>query len=115
MTGKPLTDVVAVGIGGSFLGPLFVHTALRQVPSSTRLLHEHILAAKSKAESCRAFLRHTHTVPCHQLHMHPLDWLFTVRKHCFESGICFHFLASACLSVMGCVDNKHIREPDVCR
>ena len=28
-TGKPLTDVVAVGIGGSFLGPLFVHTALR--------------------------------------------------------------------------------------
>lgn len=29
VTGKPLTDVVAVGIGGSFLGPLFVHTALR--------------------------------------------------------------------------------------
>jgi glucose-6-phosphate isomerase len=28
-TGKPLTDVVAVGIGGSFLGPLFVHTAMR--------------------------------------------------------------------------------------
>ena len=28
VTGKPLTDVVAVGIGGSFLGPLFVHTAL---------------------------------------------------------------------------------------
>ena len=26
-TGKPLTDVVAVGIGGSYLGPLFVHTA----------------------------------------------------------------------------------------
>lgn len=24
-----LTDVVAVGIGGSFLGPLFVHTALQ--------------------------------------------------------------------------------------
>ncbi|KAL8143823.1 hypothetical protein V2J09_016855 [Rumex salicifolius] len=29
ITGKPLTDVVAVGIGGSFLGPLFVHTALQ--------------------------------------------------------------------------------------
>ena len=29
-TGEALTDVVAVGIGGSFLGPLFVHTALRQ-------------------------------------------------------------------------------------
>ena len=28
-TGKPLTSVVAVGIGGSFLGPLFVHTLLR--------------------------------------------------------------------------------------
>ena len=28
-TGQPLTDVVAIGIGGSFLGPLFVHTALR--------------------------------------------------------------------------------------
>ena len=29
VTGKPLKDVVAIGIGGSFLGPLFVHTALR--------------------------------------------------------------------------------------
>lgn len=28
-TGKKLTDVVAIGIGGSYLGPLFVHTALR--------------------------------------------------------------------------------------
>ncbi len=28
-TGKALKDVVAIGIGGSFLGPLFVHTALR--------------------------------------------------------------------------------------
>jgi glucose-6-phosphate isomerase len=28
-TGKPLTSVVAIGIGGSYLGPLFVHTALR--------------------------------------------------------------------------------------
>lgn len=28
-TGKALTDVIAVGIGGSFLGPLFVHTALQ--------------------------------------------------------------------------------------
>ena len=28
-TGKTLTDVVAIGIGGSFLGPLFVHTALQ--------------------------------------------------------------------------------------
>jgi len=29
VTGKPLKSVVAIGIGGSFLGPLFVHTALR--------------------------------------------------------------------------------------
>lgn len=29
VTGKPLVNVVAIGIGGSFLGPLFVHTALK--------------------------------------------------------------------------------------
>ena len=28
-TGEKITSVVAIGIGGSFLGPLFVHTALR--------------------------------------------------------------------------------------
>jgi glucose-6-phosphate isomerase len=28
-TGKPIKNIVAIGIGGSFLGPLFVHTALR--------------------------------------------------------------------------------------
>ncbi|WZN59094.1 glucose-6-phosphate isomerase [Chloropicon roscoffensis] len=31
-TGKPIKDVVAIGIGGSFLGPLFVHTSLRTEP-----------------------------------------------------------------------------------
>ena len=36
-TGQRITNVVAIGIGGSFLGPLFVHTALRtdQVPYCT--------------------------------------------------------------------------------
>lgn len=34
-TGKPITNVVAVGIGGSFLGPLFVHTSLRTEPVAT--------------------------------------------------------------------------------
>lgn len=33
-TGKPLKDVVAVGIGGSFLGPLFVHAALQTDPEA---------------------------------------------------------------------------------
>ncbi|XP_020701280.1 glucose-6-phosphate isomerase, cytosolic 1 isoform X2 [Dendrobium catenatum] len=33
-TGKPLKDVIAVGIGGSFLGPLFVHTALQTDPQA---------------------------------------------------------------------------------
>eukprot|EP00270_Netrium_digitus_P014543 TRINITY_DN4959_c0_g4_i2.p1 TRINITY_DN4959_c0_g4~~TRINITY_DN4959_c0_g4_i2.p1 ORF type:complete len:599 (-),score=178.20 TRINITY_DN4959_c0_g4_i2:148-1887(-) len=33
-TGKPLTNVVAIGIGGSFLGPLFVHTALQTDPTA---------------------------------------------------------------------------------
>lgn len=29
VTGKPLKDAISVGIGGSYLGPLFVHTALQ--------------------------------------------------------------------------------------
>ncbi|ERN00198.1 glucose-6-phosphate isomerase, cytosolic [Amborella trichopoda] len=36
VTGKPLTDVVSVGIGGSFLGPLFVHTALQTDPEAAK-------------------------------------------------------------------------------
>jgi glucose-6-phosphate isomerase len=32
VTGKPLTDIVAIGIGGSYLGPAFVHTALETEP-----------------------------------------------------------------------------------
>lgn len=39
VTGKPLTNVVAIGIGGSFLGPLFVHTALRYTPLLTFPFH----------------------------------------------------------------------------
>lgn len=35
-TGKPLTHVIAVGIGGSFLGPLFVHTALQTDPEGSK-------------------------------------------------------------------------------
>lgn len=34
-TGKPLKDVISIGIGGSFLGPLFVHTALQTDPEAT--------------------------------------------------------------------------------
>lgn len=34
VTGKPLKNVVAVGIGGSFLGPAFVHTSLRTEPTA---------------------------------------------------------------------------------
>lgn len=34
-TGKVLKDVIAVGIGGSFLGPLFVHTALQTDPEAS--------------------------------------------------------------------------------
>ncbi|KAL3512087.1 hypothetical protein ACH5RR_024804 [Cinchona calisaya] len=33
-TGKPLKDVAAIGIGASFLGPLFLHTALQTDPKS---------------------------------------------------------------------------------
>ncbi|TVR16055.1 MAG: glucose-6-phosphate isomerase, partial [Planctomycetota bacterium] len=35
-TGKPLRDVVAIGIGGSYLGPEFVYEALRSHPSCAR-------------------------------------------------------------------------------
>ncbi len=35
-TGKPLTDVVSIGIGGSYLGPEFVHEAMRTDPDCTR-------------------------------------------------------------------------------
>ena len=34
-TGKPLTDVVAIGIGGSYLGPEFVFEALRMDPKAS--------------------------------------------------------------------------------
>ncbi|KAI3439634.1 Glucose-6-phosphate isomerase [Psidium guajava] len=35
-TGKALKDVISVGIGGSFLGPLFVHTALQTEPEASK-------------------------------------------------------------------------------
>lgn len=34
VTGQPLTNVVSIGIGGSALGPLFVHTALSTEPEA---------------------------------------------------------------------------------
>lgn len=43
VTGKPLKNVVAVGIGGSFLGPLFVHTALRTEQKSASAAEGRIL------------------------------------------------------------------------
>ncbi|CAL5349252.1 unnamed protein product [Camellia sinensis] len=33
-TGKALKDVISIGIGGSFLGPLFVHTTLQTDPEA---------------------------------------------------------------------------------
>ncbi|XP_042519876.1 glucose-6-phosphate isomerase, cytosolic [Macadamia integrifolia] len=35
-TGKTLKDVISVGIGGSFLGPLFVHTSLQTDPEAVK-------------------------------------------------------------------------------
>lgn len=35
-TGKALENVIAIGIGGSFLGPLFVHTALQTDPEAAQ-------------------------------------------------------------------------------
>ena len=36
VTGKPLTDVVAIGIGGSYLGPEFVYEALKTDPTCAK-------------------------------------------------------------------------------
>ncbi|CAD6332704.1 unnamed protein product [Miscanthus lutarioriparius] len=51
-TGKPLTNVVSVGIGGNFLGPLFVHTALQTVVvvSKTFTTAETMLNARTLKE-----------------------------------------------------------------
>lgn len=38
-TGEPLTDVVAIGIGGSYLGPEFVYEALRMHPKAKEAAH----------------------------------------------------------------------------
>lgn len=43
VTGKPLKNVVAVGIGGSFLGPLFIHTALKTEPVAARACEGRVL------------------------------------------------------------------------
>lgn len=47
ITGKPLTQVVAIGIGGSFLGPLFVHTALRCVSLHILITFAHFPCLRS--------------------------------------------------------------------
>ncbi|KAL2458106.1 Glucose-6-phosphate isomerase [Forsythia ovata] len=45
-TGKVLKDVIAIGIGGSFLGPLFVHTSLQTaLQMSIQLMLQEILQA----------------------------------------------------------------------
>ena len=46
-TGKNIQSVVAIGIGGSFLGPLFVHTALRT---------DQVALCRVHCCWCRAFL-----------------------------------------------------------
>ena len=52
-TGKPLTDVVAIGIGGSFLGPLFLHTALRTDQPAAEQVRRHLLwKFKSHSQPC---------------------------------------------------------------
>ena len=53
-TGKPLTDVVAIGIGGSFLGPLFVHTALRTEQTAAEEVRAYLLAQTAHAPPCSA-------------------------------------------------------------
>ena len=48
-TGEALTDVVAIGIGGSFLGPLFVHTALRTDQGASEQARKSAVVARACA------------------------------------------------------------------
>jgi len=44
VAGKPLTNVVAIGIGGSYLGPAFIHTALATDPAAmTAAAHRRLI------------------------------------------------------------------------
>lgn len=57
VTGKKLTNVVTVGIGGSFLGPLFVHYALRtnqECSEAARGRHLRFLANVDPIDVARA-------------------------------------------------------------
>lgn len=53
ITGKPLTDVVAIGIGGSYLGPLFVHTALRCACLGVSLLSSARIVCLTRAPAAK--------------------------------------------------------------
>lgn len=56
-TGKPLTDVIAVGIGGSYLGPEFVFEALRMDPTAATAAsgrHLRFLANVDPVDAARA-------------------------------------------------------------
>lgn len=54
-TGKPLTDVVAIGIGGSFLGPLFVHTALRTEQTAAEEVRTDLHPQTATATPCPGY------------------------------------------------------------
>jgi hypothetical protein len=60
-TGKPIKNIVAIGIGGSFLGPLFVHTSLRYVLPA---MMGRALAVLHYAVRCHAALRCCHGCMC---------------------------------------------------
>ena len=78
-TGQRITNVVAIGIGGSFLGPLFVHTALRtdQVnPLAVRALKPFLL-----------------WVPCREPRSHVGHLHLTMRSGASGKYGPWHFLA----------------------
>lgn len=49
-TGKKLTSVVAVGIGGSYLGPEFLFEALNSDPANSELVSGRVLKVSVRVE-----------------------------------------------------------------
>lgn len=72
-TGKVLKDVVAIGIGGSYLGPLFAYTALQTDPESAKLADGRRLRFLANVDPVDVAIAINGLNPETTLGMHPLD------------------------------------------
>jgi glucose-6-phosphate isomerase len=90
-TGRPLTDVVAIGIGGSYLGGKFVYEALRAESEAS-------LASTAKMRRIRFLSNVDPVAVTHALEgLNPETTLVVVISKTFTtqgSSPCFHLYAS---------------------